>query len=242
MFGGQHYLDQSLWRRKLSAWVARRTDLFLAQTKSLVAEAQADGVAAVKWLPTSRSIHPGPRPPPPAEGHPLRFVYVGQIRQCKGINELLDAALQCGSSAQLDVYGEFYDAYSEETFKNRANVVYRGKLPPDCVVETLKQYHALVLPSYHPGEGYPGVIIEAFAAGIPVVCTRWRSLPELVDETCGILVEPQDAESLRRAMLQLAMDRKLRSSLAENAWKRRDLYDIKLWAGRFLEYCREAVN
>lgn len=57
---------------------------------------------------------------------------------------------------------------------------------------------ALLLPSH--AEGLPIVIMEAFAMGRPVITTRIAGIPELVDETCGWLVEPGDAAGLADAI------------------------------------------
>jgi len=51
--------------------------------------------------------------------------------------------------------------------------------------------------------------IEGYAAGVPVICTRWRAPPELTDESSGILIEPQDADGLRHAMKWLAHEGEL---------------------------------
>lgn len=57
---------------------------------------------------------------------------------------------------------------------------------------------ALLLPSH--AEGLPIVIMEAFAMGRPVITTRIAAIPELVDEKCGWLVEPGDAQGLAGAI------------------------------------------
>ncbi|MES2498864.1 MAG: glycosyltransferase family 4 protein [Pseudomonadota bacterium] len=62
---------------------------------------------------------------------------------------------------------------------------------------------ALLLPSH--AEGLPIVIMEAFALGRPVITTRIAGIPELVDETCGWLIEAGDGEALAAA-IRAAMD------------------------------------
>jgi len=62
---------------------------------------------------------------------------------------------------------------------------------------------ALLLPSH--AEGLPIVIMEAFALGRPVITTRIAGIPELVDETCGWLIEAGDGDALAAA-IRAAMD------------------------------------
>lgn len=62
----------------------------------------------------------------------------------------------------------------------------------------IRETRALLLPSH--AEGLPIVIMEAFAMGRPVITTRIAAIPELVDESCGWLVEPGDGDGLAAAI------------------------------------------
>ncbi|MDC0505936.1 glycosyltransferase, partial [Amylibacter sp.] len=58
-------------------------------------------------------------------------------------------------------------------------------------------YDFLVLPTTWHGEGYPGVIIEAFSIGLPVIATNFRAIPDLVkDNYNGFLVEQNNIDNL----------------------------------------------
>jgi glycosyltransferase involved in cell wall biosynthesis len=78
-----------------------------------------------------------------------------------------------------------------------------------------------VLPSF--AEGTPNSVIEAMAAGLPVVATRVGGLPDLVTDQTGILVDPGDAKALARALAQLANDRALRERMGHAARRRYEL-------------------
>ena len=84
--------------------------------------------------------------------------------------------------------------------------------------DLLAQHDALVLPTYHAGEGLPGSIIEAFQHGLPVIATRWRAIPELVIPAVnGLLVEPRDVTALAQAMQRLATEPALFVELRDGA-------------------------
>ena len=79
-------------------------------------------------------------------------------------------------------------------------------------------YDAVLLPSYHEGEGHPAVVLEAYAAGVPVVATDWLSLPELVEDGVrGFLVPVRSPEKIREAVDRLATDESLYESMCGKA-------------------------
>jgi glycosyltransferase involved in cell wall biosynthesis len=70
-------------------------------------------------------------------------------------------------------------------------------------------------------DGFPNVIAEAMAMGIPVVTTRISGIPELIDDGVhGLLVEPRDANGLAGALRQVIEDESLRKCLIANARQR----------------------
>ncbi len=107
-----------------------------------------------------------------------------------------EAGERFGQDVSIDVYGQFFPGVSKDDFRDLKRVTYRGVIPPETAISLMAQYHALLLPTYFPGEGYPGVIIEAYLAGIPVICTDWLGLSQIADETSGILIPPRDADAL----------------------------------------------
>jgi colanic acid/amylovoran biosynthesis glycosyltransferase len=69
-------------------------------------------------------------------------------------------------------------------------------------------------------EGIPVALMEAMAAKVPVVATRTGSIPELVDDTNGILVPQRDPDALARAIDRLAADGELRATLGARGRER----------------------
>ena len=65
----------------------------------------------------------------------------------------------------------------------------------------------LILPTFFKGEGYPGVIVEAFSLGLPVISTNWRCIPELItNDVNGYLVEAKSYEDLKGAVEAIGSD------------------------------------
>ena len=79
---------------------------------------------------------------------------------------------------------------------------------------------ALLFPSYYPGEGYPGVVIEALQLGLPVIATNWKALPEIViDQQNGLIIEARNADALCQAIALLNQDPALFRRLRQGAIK-----------------------
>ena len=98
----------------------------------------------------------------------------------------------------------------------------RGALPHEQIPAVLAEATAMVLPSVTSEdgqmEGIPVALMEAMAAGVPVVSTRLSGIPELVkDGESGLLVPERDPGALAAAMERLAADPALGARLADAA-------------------------
>jgi len=96
-----------------------------------------------------------------------------------------------------------------------------GELGRQEVALWMNAADALVLPSRN--EGCPNVVLEALSCGTPVVASRVGAVPELINGTCGIQVEPGDAEGLAtglRSCLSGGWDRQaIRLRVKDMSWQ-----------------------
>jgi glycosyltransferase involved in cell wall biosynthesis len=236
-FGGVDYRSHgSALRRAAAKFMLRRADVNLIQTKRLVRESLEDGSACSLWFSNSRPL---PAPLPDAPGDVCRrFMFAGHVKPTKGIHELIEAGEALEGDCTVDVYGQFFPGCSPQDFEGLKRVRYCGAIPPGDVISVMREHDALVLPTYFPGEGYPGVVIEAFLAGIPVICSDWMSIPEIVDDSAGILVPPRDGRALHESMKRLADDPALYQRLREGSRQSRGLFSAEAWADYFVDVCR----
>lgn len=241
-FGGKDYLAFAGIRGFLARRVVRASELYLAQTKELVRSGEQDGLKRVEWFPTSRPMEQDVAQPSRKNRSCRRFVFLSLVRPTKGIRELIEAAERLGEDITVDVYGPFFEGFSEQNLAGLKRVKYRGVVASGEANSVLRNYDTLVLPTYWEGEGYPGIIIEAFGAGIAVISTRWKAIPEIVDESCGILVKPRDVDELYDAMKTLVDDDGLYSRLCEGARSKAKLFDAQVWTDRFVSYCKDLAN
>ena len=226
LFGGSmdQYLDSlSPLVRRVAEATLRRLDGLIVET-ALLEGALTDRVAPVPvslvpgYRPAVEHVDRGGRTGPST---PLRLVFVGIVKQSKGVFTLLDAleSLEPGI-----VICEFVGEINEpdrERFESRVaeieGVTYRGVVDWREVPDLLGSHDCLVLPTDYIGEGHPGVIIEAMMVGIPTITTCHRAIPELIDhDRNGLLVDPGDAGALAHAIREMT-DRDRWARLSEAA-------------------------
>lgn len=259
-FGGKAYQEFGGFPRALARWAARHADLFLAETHEQVRLARADGIMHATWFPNSRPLDAGstgraeaeasdsdtarePRDTEPSlSARCRRFVFAAHVRPSKGIGEVIAAGERFGEDVSIDVYGPFLDGLDESIFADCRRVRYCGEIPPETVIATLRRYDAVLLPTYWLGEGYPGIVIEAYVAGRPVITTRHKAIPEIVDESCGIMIAPRSADALYDAMRRFVDDDALYVRCARGAWAKREQFDSRRWHAWFVHQCRRLVG
>lgn len=142
----------------------------------------------------------------------FRVLFVGRLDRQKGVDVLVRAAAEL-ADVRFDLAGEGpeRDALQAQA-RDLPNVRLLGFRPD--VPELLARADALALPSRW--EGMPNVLLEAMAAGVPVVATRVAGSADLVEDGVnGLLVEPDDPRALASALVRLRDDGPLRTRLAE---------------------------
>jgi len=135
----------------------------------------------------------------------IRLLYLSQVDTEKGVLDLI-SAVESLDNFSLTIAGPIID---KKLFKleniSEPNICYVGVINNKNIYEYMSSFHCLVLPTYYSGEGYPGVIIEAFMIGLPIISTKWRSIPELVGNG-GILVEPKSIKEIIGAIKYIRSD------------------------------------
>jgi glycosyltransferase involved in cell wall biosynthesis len=223
-------------QRELLDWILQRCPLLLVETR--IAEQYFRRYCRqVEWYPNSRPFSNNSARQPRAEA--VRFVFLGHVKPSKGVRDILAASRRLANAATVDVYGPLCDGVGISEF-SRA-VRYCGEVPSSRVTEIISKYDVLILPTHYSGEGYPGVILESFAAGLPVIATRWQAIPEIVSHENGILIEPYDTFQLAAAMQYLMQSPAEIRRLREGALQTARRFDSVFWTHRFVQLVLELV-
>jgi glycogen(starch) synthase len=155
---------------------------------------------------------------------PPRMLFVGRVVYQKGLDLLLEAL---GGLRQIPwelvVAG---DGSQREPLTGRARdlglaerIRFAGWLRGDKILQAYRRANLLVFPSRH--EGMPNAVLEAMAAGLPVIASRIAGNEELVvDGETGVLVPAEDPGALQQALAALLPDSKRRAAMGAAGRKR----------------------
>ena len=183
-----------------------------------------------------RTLELGARPGAPS------IVTVGRLVRLKGHRTLIDAfalVRQVHTRAHLTIVGDGPDRAALERHAEDkgvgSSVTFAGTRYPTN--DVLARADIFAFPSLDEPQGL--ALLEAYAAGVPVVASRTGGIPEMLDhESDGLLVDPGDAGALATAIGRLADDKALSSRCAAHARARLATFDIEVVAEQYLDLYR----
>ena len=146
-----------------------------------------------------------------------KFVYAGRLDSYKGVVWMLERFSR-RSDLHLVVFGDGKLMDVAQDFASRCpNIELRGQCSREEVAQELNSAEALVLPSLLY-EGFPMIIAESFACGVPVLCSNIGNGAQLVRQTeGGVLCEPESEASFEHAMQMLRQNRETFAANARRA-------------------------
>lgn len=223
-------LIDDLQRSRLMRWfvpfVLRQCDHVICQSPSWKAtfEAISDPasgrlVVVNNWIDAT----PYAELPEPAADGPVTVVFMGWVEPNKGVMDLVEAVhrfrekLQdvrfviCGRGSALEAMQQRIADFGLTPWFE-----FRGWVSGEAKFAAIRQADLFVLPSYR--EGVPNTLVEAMAAGRPVLSTRVGGTPDLIqDGERGRLVEAGDIQALGETLVELCHDPAQRRQLGAQA-------------------------
>ena len=146
----------------------------------------------------------------------------------KGIEDAVSAVNKCNRRLgkvffQLHIYGqveqpEWFGTLME---KQPKEIQYKGIIAHSESTKVLKDYFALLFPTYYHGEAFAGTLIDALAAGLPVIASDWHANPELVEPNkTGILFPVHSVEKLTDILFEIAHCPQMLTDMRDQCAKR----------------------
>jgi phosphatidylinositol alpha-mannosyltransferase len=149
----------------------------------------------------------------------FNILFVGRLEPRKGVKHLIRAYRifkKIVPESRLIIVGEGMKTYylSFVTEDIEKNVWFVGSVPSNTLAQLYKSADICVFPSTR-GESFGIVLIEAMAAGKPVIAGNCEGYKETLENgKYGIIVDPKDEDSLARAMVELYYKEDLRKELS----------------------------
>lgn len=188
------WLVSFLEKHALLTSCLKKMDYIFAETSEMQKGLNALGFMNVCFMPNFKSLTPLKEEQLVYSlEEPYRFCTFSRVMREKGIEDAVNAINRVNTRfgrtvCSLDVYGsidpdqvEWFSAISADF---PPEIRYCGVAPFDKSVETIKKYFALLFPTFYPKEGIPGTIIDAYAAGVPVIASRWSGFCDIIDDGC----------------------------------------------------------
>lgn len=199
--------EPAWWKRAMTNLVLRRADALVAHARHEADEAwrRSRGRHVVKtFLPVHEL---GGAVPPRDEARKTLGIdgqhvalFFGHMRPFKGLDIALRAWKELKSDVLLLAAGEaWWNAAKEYTALASPNVRLEFRYIPDAEIATYFSACDVVIAPYR-AEAQSGVALTAFHFARPVIATRVGGLPEIIDGTNGMLINPEDPHDLARAV------------------------------------------
>lgn len=182
------------------------------QGESMVDSLRESGLNNVVYVPNSKLInHYGLKKT--KKDKVTHFVFLSRIEEYKGCTDIfksVDALAQSGYQGKFDVtfYGresedseyakrfqEMIDAHDEVKYKGGLN------LRDTKNYDELAQYDVMLFPTYWQGEGFPGIVIDAYIASLPIIASDWNLNKDVIEENqTGWIIPVHDVVALIERM------------------------------------------
>jgi glycosyltransferase involved in cell wall biosynthesis len=159
------------------------------------------------------------------------ILFVGLMKEEKGVGVLIEAARLLraqGLHFRVEFVGEFTSAdYREEVLRE-----VQDKQLTDCVLfmggkfgdekwAHFRRADIFCFPTHYPAESFGMVAVEAMMFELPVVSTRWRGIPDIVEDgVTGFLTSIQDPAAVADRLALLLRDEQMRISLGQTGRRR----------------------
>ncbi len=211
------------WFFRRAYW---RPDLVIRLTDATAPDDECFRARRVAFIPNATpDIAAEAKEQSPHEG-PVRLLYVGAVSESKGVRVLLSACellRQRGLDFSLRLVGECRPAAFETEARNaiaqanlEGHVTLCGVKTGGAKVDEFASADIFCFPSHFECESFGCVVVEAMASRLPVVATRWRSVPRIVDHRqTGLLCPIKDPVAFADAIEHLAEQPSLRRTMGD---------------------------
>ena len=239
------FLHRKLWYVVIGGWLPeycekhhllcrmlRKFDGIFVETASMQNTLRQIGFQNVSVMPNFKNLKKTATVRDQANT-PFKLCTFSRVTEKKGIDEAVETVKLLTKrqiAVRLDIFGavqEDYRARLDELIKTE-NVAYRGIINSQHTVEVLEEYDALFFPTYYEGEGFPGTILDAYFAGLPIIASDWKYNAEIVkDSVNGFLVKVHDINGYAEKIECLVNNKEIWRQMRYRNLSAAELYEPK---------------
>lgn len=196
---------------------AKRFDGIYVETKQMITTLEDMGFHNIYLLPNFKSIKIL-TPDIICNNYekPYPLCTFSRVFKEKGIEDAIEAVKMVNQKAgetiyKLDIYGQIEEKYRARFMQISAEfpsyIEYKGIVDYNQSIEIIKKYFLLLFPTYYAGEGLAGTLIDAFAAGVPVIASDWKYNGEIIENNVnGFLFPTGNITKLADMLYQISME------------------------------------
>lgn len=208
------WLPEFLQNRKWLKYCLKKYKAIYVETKSMKEKLVLEGFSNIHVLPNCKNIKIVDIDSyVEVRKNEYRLCTFSRVMKEKGIEDAIKAVVLANSKINktvfsLDIYGQI-DHTQIEWFKELCvqlpdYIKYRGMVAFDRSTEILKDYDALMFPTFYEGEGFAGTAIDAFAAGVPVIASDWKYNSEIIqDKINGFIFPTHNVNEIVNILLRI---------------------------------------
>lgn len=210
------------------------------QGQSMENSLAESGLHNAVYVPNSKIIdHYGEKRP--KQDDKTHFVFLSRVEEYKGCTDIMksvDALNEMGYRGMFDV--AFYGRESESAayameframIDSHPETGYKGllNLRNTTNYDELAQYDVMLFPTYWQGEGFPGIVIDAYIASLPIIASDWNLNRDVIEDgVTGWIIPTHDVEALTNRM-KYAIDHPDEvKKMAETCRERVSQYDSRI--------------
>ncbi len=225
---------------QFSVGVYKNLSGIFVQGQSMVETLSRLGLNNVRYVANSKIIsHYGIKPI--KKDYKTHFVFISRIEEYKGCNDIfasINDLINQGYKNRFDVtfYGrpsedkEFAERF-EQMIKSSSVAEYKGilNLKNPSNYDELASYDCMLFPTYWKGEGFPGVVIDAYISSLPIIATDWNLNKDVIEDgITGWIIPVNDVNALTERMKFVIEHPDEVAMVSKNCRERASLYDSRV--------------
>lgn len=229
------WLADMLAEKKTLLKVLKSFDGIYVEANSLKEKLELLGFENVYYMPNCREVNQKDFSTK-RFAKPLKLCTYSRVVKEKGILDAIETCRLANEKLgdkifELDIYGKIADGFKNEFEEclsmNRDFVYYKGIKNADESIDVLKDYFALLFPTFYEGEGFAGTVLDAFVSQTPIIANDWKYNSEIIqNEKNGFIYPYRDLDIASNQLIWLYENENLYMEITNNCKESAQKYSI----------------